>query len=1649
MSRILTVHHYWKQFPFQLIALFSFVFTSAQNPIVTENALPGNPASEWQISGAGDLSIQGFATDISVNKDQTVHFKIKTTATDYSIDIYRLGYYNGDGARKVGTGQVTATLPQTQPSPLTDAITGLVDCGNWSESGQWHVPATAVSGIYIARLKRTDNDGASHIVFIVRDDTSHSDMLFQASDATWQAYNVYGGNSLYVGTTSLPNGHASKVSYNRPFLTRNGGGGGGAMEDWLFNAEYPMIRFLERNGYNVSYFTNTDAARYGSLIQNHKIYLSVGHDEYWSKEQRNNVEAARNAGVHMAFFSGNEVYWKTRWENSTDGSNTPYRTLVCYKEGTLGENVCGIKCDPSAEWTGLWRDGCSFPSADGCNAENSLTGQIGWQNSTGSIQVSAAYKTYRFWRNTSIASLSGASVATLPNGTLGYEWDDNKMDMYENSYPHGRMILSNTFLGGRTHELSLYRHPGGALVFGAGTVQWSWGLDDTHDRGNLPASQDMQQATVNLFADMGVQPGSLQGNLIAASASTDVTAPAITITSPVHGAAFSAFKPVTISGTATDANTVAGIEISTDGGLTWKLVSGGAYDWSYEFTPAVTGPVTIKVRGYDDSGNMSAPGSAPSSDAITITTTDPECPCSIYPFTDTPLVTNQYNNVAGIELGVKFRPGMNGYISGLRFYKSSNDTGTHTGSLWTTGGTLIGRVTFSNESASGWQEVLFDTAIAVSANTTYIASYHSPTGYYSETNPYFLDAVVNGPLTAIARTDSAGPNGIYLFTPSPAFPNVNYQSDNYWVDVVFQTTANDVTAPKVTSTLPVDYAIKVNVNASFAIQFNENIDPATINPSTIELRNAFNVPVPITIDYNQGLYKVVLTPVSPLNYSSRYKVIINGESSGIKDMAGNTMATDIAKTFSTADAGILSMNDGPGGPILVISSSGNPFSRYAAEMLRAEGLNEFAVLDISAVNATVLNNYDVVVLGEMTVTAPQVTMFTNWVDAGGTLIAFKPDAPLNTLLGLTAASGTLSNKYLLVNTASGPGTGIVGETIQFHGDANLHTLNGATSIATLYSDATTATTNPAVTTINVGSNGGKAIAFTYDLAKSIIYTRQGNPAWAGQERDGQAGPIRSNDLFFGLPANTGADWIDFNKIAIPQADEQQRLLANIIIQSNLHRKPLPRFWYLPRDLKAAIVMTGDDHGVNGTASRFNHYKTLGPNTPADVANWNAVRGTSYMYPNTPISNTTATAFEADGFELALHPFNGCSNYTQTSLTATFTNDLDNFATAYPGLSAPVTNRTHCLPWSDWASQAKVEMAKGMRLDANYYYWPDVWVQNRPGMFTGSGLPMRFADLDGTMIDVYQLPTQMTDESGIGVADFCNALLDKALGPEGYYGTFNANMHTDTGATHVGSNAIVTAALARQVPVISAKQLLTWIDGRNNSSFSNITWNSNLLTFTVTAAAGSTNLRGMVPFNSGSAALTQITRAGSPISYTLSTIKGIEYAFFDASITGSYVATYGPTTSITGTVTLQGRPVAPNAQWVVPIQVELYVSGNPTPIETFNTTTDNTGQFTITGVPTGTFNIRVKNAHTLARVLTGQTLVLPSNNFNFGTLIEGDVNNDNFVTLADLSLLINSFNKTVGDPGYDARADLNNDNFVTLADLSLLINNFNQAGENNP
>jgi hypothetical protein len=776
--------------------------------IACENALPGDPPSDWQVSGSGDSTIQGYATTISANPGETVSFKINTTAKSYHIDILRMGYYQGNGARIVQAGLLpTASLPQNQPSCVTDSTTGLVDCGNWGVSASWTVPASAVSGVYLAHLVRNDTGGDSLIPFVVRNDAGSSQMLFQTSDTTWQAYNTYGGNSLYQCTVACPPGNpggykgAYKVSYNRPFNN-----GSNSAPNWLMYAEYPMIRFLEANGYDVSYTSGLDVATRGSLLTNHKAFLSVGHDEYWSGDQRANVESARDHGVNLDFFSGNEVFWKTRWEPSIASGSAPGRTLVTYKETHFDGPA-----DPSdpPTWTGTWRDPRFSPPGDGGQAENALTGQFFLVNSgTTDIQVPAQYGKLRFWRNTAVANLTSGQTLTLGSGagTLGYEWDE---DVDNGFRPAGIVNMSSTTLAAEafvdygtnvaqgvpvTHKLTLYRAPSGALVFGAGTVQWSWGLDGA-TTGHVP-DRNMQQATLNLFADQGVQPYAAISGLTAAASSADTAAPSSSITAPAGGASLGDGAKLTITGTASDTGGVlAGVEVSTDGGATWHPAT-GTNTWSYSWVAHGSPTATIRTRAVDDSGNMETP-----TPGVTVNIS---CPCSLWGNNVTPALADS-GDTSGVELGMKFKADTDGAITAVRFYKSTKNTGTHVGNLWTAAGQLLARGTFTNETGSGWQQLNFSSPVPITANTTYVASYYTPVGHYAQGEGYMYphpapepdgnNSLDSAPLHALRNTVTS-PNGLYSYSGSTTFPVSTYKAENYWVDVVYaSTTKSEPAAP--------------------------------------------------------------------------------------------------------------------------------------------------------------------------------------------------------------------------------------------------------------------------------------------------------------------------------------------------------------------------------------------------------------------------------------------------------------------------------------------------------------------------------------------------------------------------------------------------------------------------------------------------------------------------------------------------------------------------------------------------------------------------------------------------------------------------------------------------------------------------------------
>ncbi|MFC7533532.1 DUF4082 domain-containing protein [Actinoplanes sp. GCM10030250] len=838
------------------------------NPIVCENAKDGNASSEWEIDGAGDHTIQGFATDISVNSGQRIDFKVKTEASSYTIKVYRLGWYDGDGARFITDVEPVVTTPQPE-NCVSDEDLQLLDCGNWHVSAHWNVPASQVSGIYIARLKRTDitTTEASHITFVVRNDASTSDLYFKTSDATWQAYNLYGGADFYDAPV---NGRALKLSYNRPFATRGAASG----RDFLFSNEYPMLRFLERNGYDVSYTTDVDTDRHGELIKRHKTFLSVGHDEYWSGAQRAHVEAARDAGVNLAFFSGNEVYWRTRWETSKDGNGTPYRTLVCYKE-TWGK----AKIDEtSPEWTGTWRDPRFATQENGGGLpENALTGTAYMANYTDlALKVPAEQGKLRLWRHTGLDELASGTTATLAPHTIGYESDE---DLDNGFRPPGLIRLStttgptpeylldfgNTTTGGTTtHHLTMYKAASGALVFGAGTVQWAWGLDEKHDGVVEPADKKMQQATVNLLADMDAQPLTLMSTLHATTESNDAQAPAVTITSPANNTKVTNGSQVTLQGTATDAGggKVAGVEVSTDSGASWHPAD-GTTSWSYSFYTTGAGLQAVRVRAIDDSANIQEPS--------TVVTLKLSGPTTI--FGNRVPAEPAVDDTAAIEPGIRFTATDDGYITGIRFYKGAGNTGTHTGSLWSADGDRLATGSFSGESSAGWQKLVFEDPEPVTKNTVYVASYTAPNGHYAADGAAFsLTGVDSSPLNVPKATLTQG-NGVFAY--NQGFPTHSYNATNYYVDVTF--ISADKGAPAPVSLSPVNNATVVPVSAEPSVKFSRPLDPATIE---FGLKTAAGVVVPGAFSYEADAKRVTFSPSVPLEVSTKYTATVLASDTG-------------------------------------------------------------------------------------------------------------------------------------------------------------------------------------------------------------------------------------------------------------------------------------------------------------------------------------------------------------------------------------------------------------------------------------------------------------------------------------------------------------------------------------------------------------------------------------------------------------------------------------------------------------------------------------------------------------------------------------------------------------------------------------------------
>ena len=843
------------------------------NAVVCENQLPGTPRTEWDVDGIGDPTIQGFATASSVNAGSRIDFKVDSDARAYTIKIYRLGFYQGRGAREVDTIAPSATLPQVQSPCAKGDDTQLVDCGTWAVSASWNVPATAVSGIYIARLIRTDTSGSSHIPFVVRSDGNTSAAVFQTSDSTWQAYNTYGGSNFYQGGG---NGRAYKLSYNRPYATRGYNSG----RDFLFSNEYPMLRTLEQNGVDVSYVSGQDVATDPALLPKHKVFLSVGHDEYWTASQRKNVTDARDQGVSLAFFGGNDVYWKASLEPSQDGSNTPNRTLVCYKDTWANKRIDRSGTDVDA----TWRDPRFGDLGYGFGPENELIGTQYQANFDDfPMKVSSAEGKLRVWRGSSLASMADGTTASLSDHTVGYESNEDvdngyrpagliRMSTATGSTPEYLMDYGNQVQAGTTtHHITLYRAASGALVFSAGTIQWSWGLDSEHDGAATTADPRMRQATVNILTDMGAPATTLAAGLTAVTASTDTVAPAVSIVTPTAGQNLSEGALLTVTGTASDVGgRVAGVEVSVDGGATFHPAD-GTESWTYTGILTGNGAGAVQVRATDDSVRTSAPVKVAVSSS---------CPCSLFGVAAPRQV--DFGDSAGVTLGTKFTSSQNGFVSGVRFYKSAANTGSHTGTLYSASGGILAAGVFANETSAGWQTLLFDRPVAVTAGTTYVAAYTAPQGRYSADSYFFTRPFNAGLLTAPGGSGVA--NGV--FSVGSTFPSNSYQQTNYWVDAVFS--LEDTSPATVTAVTPKSGASSVATTSVASATFSKPVDPASVTLQMID--PAQNI-IAGTVSWDATKTKVTFNPVQGLAPSTAYTVTVNA----------GTLAAPVQWSFQTVD----------------------------------------------------------------------------------------------------------------------------------------------------------------------------------------------------------------------------------------------------------------------------------------------------------------------------------------------------------------------------------------------------------------------------------------------------------------------------------------------------------------------------------------------------------------------------------------------------------------------------------------------------------------------------------------------------------------------------------------------------------------------------
>ncbi|HYP98544.1 MAG TPA: N,N-dimethylformamidase beta subunit family domain-containing protein [Polyangiaceae bacterium] len=446
-----------------------------ETPIRIENRLPGTRDFSLQ-RPAYDRQVEGYASTTSASVGEMIAVAVNVSRSrEVRWDLYRIGYYQGLGGRLVSSGDPVRVAPQ--PEPSISSVTGLIECA-WATAFELTVDATWQSGYYLLKLT-TDDGFESHVPFVIRESGRKAPLLMQANVTRWQAYNTWGGVSLYVNQLPAPKPFSGdrgyQVSFDRPYTVD--------LDEGAL-VEHSMVRWLEQQGYDVAYVTNVDIDSSPEVLEGRQLYMTAGHDEYWSLAERNALEAARDLGLSMAFFTGNTAFRRIRLEPS--GAGIPRRTMTCYKSASL---------DPRHDAEDCTAD---FQRAPHARPENGMLGLLwsGWGHLQGFPFIVSAPD---HWIYEGTGVKAGESLGNI----VGYEWDavsDN------GSSPSGLEVVSSSpalheFGYVSPHNATVFYPTPSSFVFSAGTIGWAKGLSD---EGVL--SVPVQQVTENILCRAGLFP---------------------------------------------------------------------------------------------------------------------------------------------------------------------------------------------------------------------------------------------------------------------------------------------------------------------------------------------------------------------------------------------------------------------------------------------------------------------------------------------------------------------------------------------------------------------------------------------------------------------------------------------------------------------------------------------------------------------------------------------------------------------------------------------------------------------------------------------------------------------------------------------------------------------------------------------------------------------------------------------------------------------------------------------------------------------------------------------------------------------------------------------------------------------------------------